>query len=58
MHVRDEKYEYVVESRQSKQIVAVFVTKKGIRRRIATNLTNRRSVLASMHIRDEKMNTL
>jgi hypothetical protein len=54
MHVRDEKYEYVVESRQPKQIVAVFVTKKGIRRRIVTNLTNRRSVLASMHIRDEK----
>jgi hypothetical protein len=39
------KYEYVVESRQTKQIVAVFVTKKRIRRRIATNLTNRRSVL-------------
>jgi hypothetical protein len=45
MHVRDEKYEFVVESRQTKQIVAVFVTKKGIRRRIAANLTNRRSVL-------------
>jgi hypothetical protein len=28
MHVRDEKYEYVVESRQTKQIVAVFLTKK------------------------------
>jgi hypothetical protein len=39
------KYEYVVESWQTKQIVAVFVTKKGIRRRIVTNLTNRRSVL-------------
>jgi hypothetical protein len=26
--VRDKKYEYVVESRQTKQIVTVFVTKK------------------------------